>query len=256
MVTGKRRWDGQEIKLSPYQKVEAHFIQDRIESTIYMTIDCDLSKTISYAREQNISLFAYFIYVLTKISNKHPELNRFVMNNRLYQRNHFAISTVVKQSLTKEGKSITVKWIIDKDSSLDQVNKLVFASVRRAKSNTDGSDSDKLVQIIGSLPHFVIRSIMRLAHFLNRMNWLPSFIAKDDPLHASVMVANLGSIDLIAPLHHLYNWGTISIFVVMGKVDDKNMTCKFTVSVDERITDGFALSRAFLDFKHWIENPE
>ncbi|HBS91395.1 MAG TPA: hypothetical protein DEA51_02870 [Erysipelotrichaceae bacterium] len=256
MKKGKKRWDGDEILLSPYQKMEAHFISDRVEATVYHRLILDLSKTHPALKDYNLSLFTYTIMCMVKTMKKYPEMNRFVMNHRLYARNHMAISTVIKQRLTTEGKSIVVKEEINPDTTIFELNEQMKTVIFALKQSDESANADKLIEFFGKLPHWIIQWILAVATFLNHTNLLPKSIAQDDPLHASVMFANLGSIDLAAPFHHLYRWGTISVFVVLGKVNKTNQTVECTFSVDERIADGYLLSRALLYFQHLMEQPD
>jgi pyruvate/2-oxoglutarate dehydrogenase complex dihydrolipoamide acyltransferase (E2) component len=70
-----------------------------------------------------------------------------------------------------------------------------------------------------------------------------------------------------APYHHLYEWGTVSLFVAMGKYAEelsldqdgklvKKTLVEITFTVDERIADGFYLARALQTFKQLMEHPE
>lgn len=249
-----KRWDADEIKLNPYQKLEAHFLDDRIGSSVYMYMDIDATHILPYLQKHNTMMLSYFLYAIYKTTVIHPAINRFVLNNRLYQRNHIAFSTVVKQKLTEEGRSIVVKWVFEKGLSFTDFNKLVVSSVIKAKRD-EGATSDKFFELLGHLPHFLLRIILRLARFLNNHNMLPKFIAEDDPLHATAMIANLGSIKINAPYHHLYNWGTISMLCVLGKLDEETNTFRATVVADERITDGIAMANALATFKEIMENP-
>jgi hypothetical protein len=249
-----KRWDADEIKLNPYQRLEAHFLDDRIGSSVYMYLDIDATRILPYLKKHNTMMLSYFLYAIYKTTSLHPVVNRFVLNNRLYQRNHMAFSTVVKQKMTDDGRSVVVKWVFDKDLSFVEFNKQVISRVIKAKRD-EGAESDKFFELLGHLPHFLLRIIMRLARFLNNHNLLPRFIAQDDPLHATAMIANLGSIKINAPYHHLYNWGTISMLCVLGKLNEETNSFRATVVVDERITDGFAMANALATFKEIMENP-
>jgi hypothetical protein len=249
-----KRWDADEIKLNPYQKLEAHFLDDRIGSSVYMYMDIDATHITPFLQEHNTTMLSYFLFAIYKTALIHPVINRFVLNNRLYQRNHIAFSTVVKQKMSEDGRSIVVKWVFEEGLTFAEFNKRVISSVIKAKRD-EGAQSDKFFELLGNLPHFLLRIIMRLARFLNNHNLLPKFIAEDDPLHATAMIANLGSINLNAPYHHLYNWGTISLLCVLGKLNEETNTLRATVVVDERITDGLAMSNALATFKEIMENP-
>ena len=88
-----------------------------------------------------------------------------------------------------------------------------------------------------------------------------------DPYQCSVVLSNLGSIGMNAGYHHLMNWGTNSIFLVIGKKhkrmhydEDGNalMRKELTISatIDERISDGFYFAKTLKLMKKLMENPE
>ena len=95
----------------------------------------------------------------------------------------------------------------------------------------------------------------------------PTALIKDDPLYASAFIANLGSVGLDAAFHHLYDYGTIPIFVTMGRVhrtplvhDDGSVgshevfTLRYTY--DERVEDGFYAARALERLAACLASPD
>ena len=82
----------------------------------------------------------------------------------------------------------------------------------------------------------------------------------------SAYVTNVGSIGIDAPFHHMYEWGTTSLFAALGKIqkdymiDDKG-NAKITdvvninFTIDERIVDGIYMAKALDGFKKYMENP-
>ena len=90
---------------------------------------------------------------------------------------------------------------------------------------------------------------------------------KTDPNYSSIFMNNLGSIQLNAAYHHLNNWGTNSLFVVIGEkfqapeYDENGFKgmrekLKLGITLDERIADGYYYSRAIRLAKHLMEHPE
>ena len=88
----------------------------------------------------------------------------------------------------------------------------------------------------------------------------------EDPLHASAFVANLGSVGIGGAYHHLYEYGTIPIFLVVGAyrdavvADDGRAVVRRVAALkytyDERIEDGFYCARAVARMKELLERPE
>jgi hypothetical protein len=91
-------------------------------------------------------------------------------------------------------------------------------------------------------------------------------MAESDPLYASAMNSHLGSIGLDSAYHHLYDHGTLPVFVVIGKVQKKLVITErgeseirpivtIRYSLDERIVDGFYAARSLERLKELVENP-
>ena len=91
-------------------------------------------------------------------------------------------------------------------------------------------------------------------------------LIETDPYHSSVVLANLGSIGLPDGYHHLTNWGTTSMFVVIGQsgkmpfFENEQVVFKDGVklgfTVDERIADGYYFSKSIKMLKLFLEQPE
>ena len=82
-----------------------------------------------------------------------------------------------------------------------------------------------------------------------------------------MILSNRGSIKLKCGSHHLTNWGTNSIFVIIGEkrmapVYDGagQMTMRPVVdlglTVDERLADGYYYSKSIRLLKHLLQHPE
>ncbi len=108
---------------------------------------------------------------------------------------------------------------------------------------------------------------MRVVRRLDAWGLLPPSYSAGDPLYASAFVANLGSVGLDAAYHHLYEYGTIPIFVTIGRLHQrpvvlpdgavgsrKIVTLRYTY--DERVEDGFYAARALERLHELLETPE
>jgi hypothetical protein len=108
---------------------------------------------------------------------------------------------------------------------------------------------------------------VRLVRRLDAWGCLPANFSAGDPLYASAFVANLGSVGLDAAYHHLFEYGTIPIFVTIGRLhrapvvrDDGSVGSRevFTLryTYDERVEDGFYAARALERLEALLEEPE
>jgi hypothetical protein len=82
-----------------------------------------------------------------------------------------------------------------------------------------------------------------------------------------MFVTDLGSIGIPPVYHHLYNFGTIPLFLAFGpkrralevRLDGSVVEKKYvdyTLVLDERISDGFFFSQVFKYLKSFIRHPQ
>jgi hypothetical protein len=83
---------------------------------------------------------------------------------------------------------------------------------------------------------------------------MPGAMIHGDPLFSSMFVANVGSIGMDAPFHHLYEWGNIPLFCSVGRERaDGVLPLRFTF--DERIEDGLYCLKALERLQQMLEDP-
>src|SRR5205823_4408099 len=93
----------------------------------------------------------------------------------------------------------------------------IHAAVGEGRSGR-ASATDREINLFLRLPAPVLRLGVRLVRRLDAWGLLPASFSADDPLYASAFVANLGSVGLDAAYHHLFEYGTIPIFVTIGRL--------------------------------------
>jgi len=85
-------------------------------------------------------------------------------------------------------------------------------------------------------------------------------------MFASIFLANVGSVGVDGAFHHLFDYGTVSLFVVVGKIGpqvfiepDGSVTSRPGLragfSFDERINDGHYCVAALQLAKALMEDP-
>jgi hypothetical protein len=126
---------------------------------------------------------------------------------------------------------------------------------RRGKQST----ADKEVGLAVRLPVFVLRLGLGALRLADRFGMLTRSMIENDPMFSSVFVANLGSVGLDAGYHHLWEYGTCSIFAVLGRVHERHdgvrvMEVKY--SYDERIADGLYAAITMSGIKERLQDPK
>lgn len=265
------RSDGDPVEgLSVLRRSLPFVMPGRNESAIYYEQEVDVTDTLKYVEETNrgrkgdpITFFHVFLAAGVRTLALRPRLNRFVAGRRVYQRKRIEISFVVKKAFSDRASMTTVKIPFERDDTLEIVARKVDRAigVGRGESLTP---SEKEMKWAAYLPDPVLSLLLTFQRFLDRHNLLPAAMIENDPLYASIFVANVGSIGLEAPFHHLYEYGTVSLFATLGrlrKVPGKTRksvqrdVVAIRYSFDERIADGFYAARSLELFKEFVEDP-
>ncbi len=242
---------------------------NRCDNEAYMTLSIDISKTDEYIHKFNnthddckISVFDIVIAAALKTIRLRPQMNRFIANKTMYQRNNINAAFTVKKTFKDDGDETLARIETTDDDTLESICYKVRKQIALCKTQDDSSTD--AMNIIKKLPFKQL--IGAIARFLDRHGWMPQSVIATDPYQCSVVLTNLGSIGMNIGYHHLMNWGTNSIFIIVGTKKDKphfdangNVTMKkeidLSFTIDERIADGFYYGRSLKLIKKLVENP-
>ena len=194
-----------------------------------------------------------------KAALEHPEVNRFIMNRRIYQRNHFCFSFVMLK-LRADGSpdETSIKVFLDPADTVFSVTEKIRALVERNQAAEHDNGTDRFVNFAFSVP-LLPRLIFGLAYHLDLHGLLPRAIIDLSPFHTSVFVTNLASINTQYIYHHCYQFGTTSLFVCMGRPErgpDGGRVMPLGIVMDERIATGAEYARFLTAFQRYMRQPE
>lgn len=266
------RSDGKKIKkLTPIFKIMPCVMLDRADSQVYFKQDIALKHLDEYIdrkAEEGIRLsYMNIIYAaIVRIIGERPRLNRFAMNGALYQRNKIYVSLVIKKSLTDDGVETPIKLKFNGDENIFEIKEKLDATIEKNKDVEAVNKTDKLVSILSAIPSGLIRAIVKFLMFLDKHGIMPKKIIEASPFHTSVFLTNVGSLGIDSIYHHIYNFGTTSMFFSMGKKkksyiyedeefkEEKCITLAFVG--DERICDGYYYASSFKLLSKYLKKPE
>lgn len=239
------------------------FISERIDLT---RINEYLEKKNADNPEYKYNLFQIIVTAVLKVITLRPKMNRFIANKNLYQRNGVSAAFVIKKQFSDTSEEGLAFIHASGDDNLESVHNEIYRQVTQCRH--DGKNStDKSMDLFNSLPRFFGKAIVEFLCFLDRHGKIPCSIVASDPFYSSAVLSNLGSIKLRSGYHHLTNWGTTSLFIVIGEKkmrpfynDDGSFVMHDSVdlglTVDERIADGYYFSKTVRLLKTLLENPE
>ena len=268
------RRDGKFVKnLDPMHIIVPLLYPNRCDNEAYISECIDLTNINRYLEEKNsgddefkYTLFHVIVTALMKTIKLRPKLNYFIANKRIYERNEITASFVVKKKFSDRGaEALAVIRGEDKDN-LDSVHEKIREQVYSCRSDKlDGSTES--MDLISKLPFWLVRFVVYVVRKLDILWHVPKAFIESDPYYCSAVLSNLGSIKLKSGYHHLTNWGTNSLFVIVGEKkirpffkDDGSYDMKDSVelglTIDERLADGYYYSKSIRLLKKLLENPQ
>jgi hypothetical protein len=269
----RRRSDGTAVERLPALRRLMPFLMPRrndafvlFEQTIPTAPLRPLLEQLNAGRPDTdrVTLFHCVLRAIGLTLTDFPRLNRFIAGRRLWERRGIWLALSGKQCLDRDAPVFSTKIRFDPTESLTGFASRLQRTLRQGR--TGDSASDKEIGLLVRLPRFVLRALTWLQPRLDACGLLPARLVDDDPLYASAFIANLGSVGLDAAYHHLFEYGTVPIFVTMGRVhrapvvrDDGSVTSEevfvLRYTYDERIEDGFYAARALEALAASLANP-
>lgn len=253
-----------------YRRMMPYLMTSKNTSTTYSKFFVNVEKALEMIEnppegfEGKLTITHLFLRATTKILAEYPRLNRFVSGRKIYQRDGIYLSFSAKKAFRDDAPVIVIKMRFDPNESLQEMSKRVLENLKEGRSDKE-STADKETNILLKLPGPLLRMVIWLVKRLDNLNLLPKKFIESDLFHASAFIANVGSLGLDAAYHHLYEYGNIPLFGVIGKIQpmltfegDKTVVRKVVevkVTFDERVDDGFYAARALVRYKQMLENP-
>lgn len=264
------RADGKKVKnVDPMYLIAPYIMDKRIDSMNMTTIDIPYAPIQSYINKKrkegiNISHMALIIAAYVKTLSQFPELNRFIVNKKVYQRNEIAVGMVVLQSLESHEGTMS-KMYFNPDDDIFAVNDTINRYVTENRETPENNGTEKIMKFLLSIPGLLPVAV-KFLKFLDRYGLLPKAIIDMSPFHMSLGITNLASIRTNHIYHHCYEFGTTSLFLAMGNSREvakrKSGEVVFEkcipigVTMDERICSGSYFATAFRVLKKYLANPE
>ncbi|MBE6928230.1 MAG: hypothetical protein E7467_07080 [Ruminococcaceae bacterium] len=275
----RRRWgdrkDAKRVReLDGMHLIIPMIFPNRTDNEAFVTERIDLTKAAAYLDKLNaantdgykFNIFQLIVTTMLRTVAQRPHMNRFICNKTLYHRHEITASFTMKKKFADDAGEGLARICCKPDTTLFTVHDQMRKQVTECKKGKNDSTSDVLDSFL-KFPRFVTRIATRFFCFLDRHGWVPSSMSETDPYYASVILSNLGSIKLHSGYHHLSNWGTTSVFVIVGERkmrpffnEDGSYVMKDSIdlglTVDERISDGYYFAKTIRLMKYLLENPE
>lgn len=267
------RYDGWRVrKVDPVFRVIPYILRTRMDAQNFFEEKVPIDHIEAFIKKHkedipDLSIMHVIMAATVRLISQRPHLNRFVVWNKIFARNHINFSIAIKRSLTDSGEETLIKpYFQPEDTLLDVVRKTREVQIANQQLGAQNA-SDTISKILGKLPDWLMRVVAWTMLWTDKVGILPKFINEASPWHCSVFLTNIGSIGVESIYHHLYEFGTCSNFVAMGKksryhspgkdgdmLAHKQIRLKFVL--DERICDGYYYASSLRLMTKYLMSPE
>ncbi|MGI6239194.1 MAG: hypothetical protein ACOYI5_06160 [Christensenellales bacterium] len=267
------RKDGVDVSktLDPIVLFSPLIMPTRCESMNTVMYPAEYEPMAAYIRSQKnsehtISFLTIMAAAYVRTVRRYPVMSYFVMGKRIYRHKKLSLSLIVLRD-TDDGsfKEAAVKVHCAPDDTIYDIARKFDEKVAEAKrpdaKNGTVDFAGKLLRV-PILPSLVVLA----ARILDRIGLLPNFITEISPFHCSLFITNMMSIGLPAIHHHLYNFGTCSIFLSYGRPERqvvsvggqsaRKVVLPLGIVTDERICGGAEYALGVHTFLQYLQKPE
>ncbi len=268
-----RRADGRVLKeIDPIIALTPYLMPMRCDAQVMSNYKLGYEKMARYIVAQGSKghkftfmeiIFAAFVRSVSQI----PEINRFVVNKRLYARTQLTISFALLKDTGDPDKieENTVKCYFDPRDTIYDVAERVSAAIEENRRAEADNSTMKVAKLL--LNPILANIVVALARVTDRYGILPKYILDASPFHTTMFFTQMASIGMPAVNHHIYNFGTTSLFVSMGTIQretivgpDGKVTRKRWLpagfTADERICAGREWAKLVEKMMYYIDHLE
>ena len=267
------RCDGRIIHTLPgFNKFIPFIMKDRNDSQNFYEQSFEITNADAWFRKQRVAgykgmgMLHLFIAAYIRSISQLPGLNRFVVGRRIYARNNIEVVMAVKRGLSIDATETTIKVEFDPSDTIYDVYNKMNAAIDEVKSDDEGNGTEDFANKFAKPPRFLVRFALWLLSVGDYFGILPKRLLDVSPFHGSMIITDLGSLGIGPIYHHIYNFGTLPVFISFGAkyhkyeldrhgnvVDNKYIDAKFVL--DERTVDGHYYASVFKLMNKLMQDP-
>ena len=262
------RADGKRVKnVDPMYTLAPYFMRKRSDAQNAITVTIPYDNVHDYVLESRkkgvkLSHLTVVVSAIVRAVAEFPELNRFVVNSKIYAHNELKIAMVVLRPSDNTPSMSKMKF--DLYDTVFDVNDKINAFIEENNKSTSNTKVDQLFRtLVGCGP--LMRVALGTLRALDQVGLLPKTITDLSPFHGSLVFTNLASIRTNHIYHHVYDFGTMGMVIAMGNNIDVAKKKKgeivlekqipLGIVMDERLCDGHRYAQAFAAIEKYLKDP-
>ena len=216
---------------------------------------------------KGLGMLHFIIATYVRCVSMLPGVNRFVVGRRIFARNNIEIVMTVKRSMSVDATETSIKVIFEPTDTIFDVYRKMNEKIEEIKSSDESTSTDDVAQTLCSLPRGILRLAVAVLRVMDYFGWIPQGLLDASPFHGSMIITDLGSLRLAPIYHHIYNFGTLPVFIAFGakyhkyELNRKGEVCDnkyidLKCVMDERMCDGHYYSQFLQGMRYIFLHPE
>ncbi len=268
-----RRADGRRIRqIDPIVRMTPFLMPMRCDAQVFLEHRLDYEMLARYIAKkasegEKITFMQIVVAAYVRGVSQHPEINRFIKNKEYYSRNNLSVAyTILKEMQNHDSEETAVRVLFDPSDTLFDVRDRMNDEVEKNRGAETDTFLLKLARAVLAIPGLTT-AIVAVVRLLDRYGIAPRVLLEELPFYSSMFITNNASIGLHHVWHHIYNFGTVSMFIGMGSVlkeatvDAEGRTrmkrwLPIGITVDERVCSGAHYAAFFADVVRLLNHPE
>ena len=277
MASKKRMGDRKEGRLlrslPAFSKFIPYIMKDKNDACNYYEESFEVSAVDRQLRQERVAGYKgigflhFMIAAYIRCVSMLPGVNRFIAGRRIYARNNIEVVMAVKRGLSLDASETTIKVVFERTDTIYDVYRKLNEKIDEIKADDGSNNTEDVAEALCHAPRFLLRFVIWILKVMDYFGWIPQKLLDASPFHGSMIITDLGSLRIGPIFHHIYNFGTLPIFIAFGAkhhvyeldrhgqmVDKKYIDCKFTL--DERTVDGHYYAQFLQAMRYIFAHPQ
>ena len=248
------RKDGRLIQsLAPFYKFMPYIMPTKNDACNQFEDCIEITNTDRWLRQKRLEGYKglgylhLFIAAYVRMVSMRPGINRFVAGRRIYARNN-------------------IEAVFAPTGTIFDVYRKMNEKIDEIKYGGEDNNTEQVAGALLKLPRFLLRFAIGCLRVMDYFGIIPQKLLDASPFHGSMIITDMGSLGIPPIYHHLYNFGTLPMFIAFGakrkavELDREGKAVErkyidFMAVMDERVCDGYYYASSFKYMKMFMDNP-
>ena len=166
-----------------------------------------------------------------------------------------------RDQLIEAVKAVFRSW----DNPRANVYRKMNEKIDEIKYGGEDNNTEQVAGALLKLPRFLLRFAIGCLRVMDYFGIIPQKLLDASPFHGSMIITDMGSLGIPPIYHHLYNFGTLPMFIAFGakrkavELDREGKAVErkyidFMAVMDERVCDGYYYACSFKYMRMFMHN--